>query len=282
MDLTCYPTTLKLSTFTYWRVLGSYLPLKKQSLFTLLIWSMTEFEQAEIPIIMEKCHRLGKRSDFNILLQFLITLIGGFTILRPDILEKINPIVTYDYQVAIIVIPGVLFYLHIQFGYMLYNYHMFRKILDKRANDFHGDEPHKVQTSYQVFRESRMMELIYMVLKQQAYERDDIIVDQGIPQFKGSLYKLWSFIIISILAINHAITLVLISLNILEAYNYSTLLTIFLILLFITISILLFGSYRDYILLTKDQFFKRISIVIGISVPVLILFIWFLRGFIQS
>ena len=217
----------------------------------------------EIIVAIDKLNNIGKRLDFNIRIQSLLIVLGLYTVLAPEKLEDFKLVFEFDIYLASILIPILLMYFFIQFGYMLSNYHSLRKFIDNDANITYKNEPAKIQNLYDIYRENRMAELIYMRLKHDDMIVKDNINDEGIPKFKFSIYPLLTYTIMTLLSLNHTIIFVFI------LTNWSLLGVAVSLGLSLLSIIILVGLYRDYILSAKNKIFKRMTVFNGVLTIIL-------------
>lgn len=235
------------------------------------------FENIELQILIEKCNKIGKRADNNLIFQMLFIAIGLLTIFAPNLMEELSlPFVgKADYEVLQYIVPSLLFYFFVQVGYLLYNYHTYRKLLDKRANEIYcsytdedadsvKNREMRIHELYHTFKESRMLEMIYMVLKDKNYEQYGIIRDLTTPQFKGTVYPFIASFIVSIFVLSNSLVFYFLIFRIGEDLTTTIVYSVTLVL----VTAFIVGSYRDYNLLSKDKYFVKITIMVAFIVPI--------------
>lgn len=207
-------------------------------------------KELELTLAINKINKLGRRTDINISMQSFLIILGLFTILSPEKLNDFDFIFKYNIDLASIIIPILLMYFFIQFGYMLYSYHSLRKTIDSQANKIYNEEI-DVQRLYSIFGDNRMIEMIYLKLK---LDDSDIVKDKDIPNFKFNVFHMWTYVLMIIFCLNHAVVFSFIINN----WNQ---LGMFVSIILTGISILiLIGSYRDYIILSKNKIFFKLTV----------------------
>jgi hypothetical protein len=183
----------------------------------------------------------AKRIDHNILYQILLLFLGILFCANPVILKDSDLPLAKSGPLMMIIIPALLMYFFMRFGYSFYHYYTLRRDIDLKIKMAY---PQPERWHYRIFTNESIAESIYIFLKKKNPSFNEMHYALDIKKRKISFSSTVAYTYMLIFSINH-------SLSMFFVYRYSPSSFMKLFFGFLVAGIITL-CYRDYYLLKED------------------------------